>query len=65
MNKRKWLKDSKVRLIATVAGAISAIIAAGALFDLRVALGVLAAEVAACVVYSLHKLLKKWQEARK
>ena len=59
MNKREWFKSAKIRMAATVAAAIAAIIAAGAIWDWRAALGVLAAEIVACVIYSLKKLLEK------
>ena len=59
MSKRKWFKDAKIRLAATVVGAIAAIVAAGVLFDWRAAVGVFVAEIVACIVYSLQKLLKK------
>ena len=59
MEKKSWMKGAKLRGAATVTGAISAIIAAGTIFDWRAALWVLAAELAACVAYSLRKLLKK------
>jgi len=65
MKKRDWLKDSTFRLVATVLGAILAIIAAGALFDWRAAMGILVPAVIGCVVYSLHKLFKKKKEGRR
>jgi len=62
MDKREWLKDAKIRLVATVACAISAVIAAGHILGWWAALGVLAAEIAACAAYSVRKLLKKKKE---
>ena len=64
-DKKMWLKDSKFRLVATVLGAATAIIAAGALFDWRAAMGILVPAVIGCVVYSLHKLFKKKKEGRR
>ena len=64
MEKRKWFRDAKIRLIATIAAGISAIVAAGVFFDWRTALGILVAEVVACVAYSLRKWLKKKKGAK-
>jgi len=61
-DKKSWLKDSKARLIATVLGAISAAIAAGAFFDWRAALAVFVPAVVGCVIYSLQKLYKERKE---
>jgi len=57
-DKKRWLKDAKHRLIATILCAIVAVISAGYLFDWRAAAGVLIPAVAVCVVYSLRE---KWK----
>jgi len=62
MRRKEWFRNAKIRLAATVAGAISAIIAAGLLFDWRAALGVLVAEIVACLAYSIKKLYEKKEE---
>jgi len=62
MNKKEWFKSTKARLAATVTAAIAAIVAAGLIFDWRYAVGVLAAEILACLAYSLRKLHKKKEE---
>ena len=63
-DKKGWFKDAKLRLVGTVLAAVSAIIAAGVIFDWRAALGIFAVEVLACIIYSLRKLWKKKKEAR-
>ena len=62
-SKKGWLKDSKVRLVATVLGVIASTVATGIIFDWRAALGVLVAEVIACAAYSL-RLWKNRKEGK-
>ncbi|MCL2368338.1 MAG: hypothetical protein FWC72_05025 [Oscillospiraceae bacterium] len=59
MDRQTWFKNAKRRLVATLLGAVSAIAAAGLLFDWRAALAVLVAELLACLAYSLRNLHKQ------
>ena len=59
MAKKGWFKETKIRIVGTAIGAVSAIIALGVIFDWRAALGMFVAEVLACAVYSLRLLWKK------
>jgi len=62
-DRKKWLRDAKIRLAVTVLGVIAAIVAPVAVgfgFDLWAGLGLLAAEVLACIAGSL--ILKKKKE---
>ena len=64
MDKKGWFTDARIRLAATAVGAVSAIIAAGVIFDWRAALAIFAAEVVICLAYSLQKLIQKKREAQ-
>ena len=62
--KKKWFRDAKFRMAATIAGGVSLIVATGLVFDWRAALGVLVVEIVACVAYSLKRLFEKKKEDR-
>jgi len=65
MDKRRWLKNAKIRLIATLSAGAGCIIAAGVVDGWRGALLAIAGLAAGCVAYSLKKLFKKREGDKK